>query len=101
MLGLLPLIHCTAAICTAAHDFATVIVAFVLQIPFKMLHHAAHSTATANCSISTQLLRSKQLKDHHTITENKSVGLHFITEAPSTTLLCLSEALRYLLHCIA
>ena len=63
MLGLLPSIHCTAALCTAAHATVTDTTTSVLHLPLKLLHHAAYSTATANCCTETQLLRSKKLKD--------------------------------------
>ena len=63
MLGLLPSIYCTAALCTVAHATATDTVTFVLQLPLRLLHHAAHSTATGNYCTATQLPRSKQLKD--------------------------------------
>ena len=62
MLGLLPSIHCVVALYTTAHVTATDTATFILQLPFNFLHHAAHSTATANCCTATQLLRSKQLK---------------------------------------
>ena len=64
MLGLLPLIHCAAAPCTATHDTAIVTAISVLQLPLNMLHHVAHSTAIANYYTATQLLRSKQLKSY-------------------------------------
>ena len=57
MLGLLPSIHCIVA-----HATATDIAMFVLQLPLKLLHHVAHSTAIANYCTATQLLRSKKLK---------------------------------------
>ena len=63
MLCLLPSIHCTAALCTAAHATATDTATSVLQLSLKFLHHVAHSTATANYCTTTQLLRVKQLKD--------------------------------------
>lgn len=64
MLGLLPFIHCTATSCTFAHDTATVTATSILHLPIKMLHHVSRSTATANCYIATQSLRSTQLKIH-------------------------------------
>ena len=63
MLGLLPSIHYTAALCNAAHAIAIDTATFVLQLPLKLLHHAAHSIATANCCTATQFPRSKQMKD--------------------------------------
>ena len=67
MLGLLTSIHYDAALCTAARVTTTDTATSVLHLPLKLLHHAAHSIATANCCTATQLLRSKQLKD---ITQN-------------------------------
>ena len=52
MLGLLPSIYCTIALCTAAHATAIDTPTFVLQLPLKLLHHAAHSTATAALQLS-------------------------------------------------
>ena len=53
MLGLLPSIHRAAAFCTATHVTAIDTATSVLQLPLKSLHHAAHSTATANCCTAT------------------------------------------------
>ena len=64
MLALLPFIHCTAASCNVAHDSDTATATSILQLPLKMLHHVAHTIATANFCTATQLLRSKQLKTH-------------------------------------
>ena len=94
--------HCDAtALCTAAHDSAIVTATFVLQFPLKLLHRAAHSTATANCCIATQLLRNKQLKDPCPIID-RQVGLHLITEAPLVVALhCPPKATVLLQLCTA
>ena len=92
MLGLQPLIHCATAICTAAHDSPTITATSVLQLPLKMLHHAAHSTATANYCTATQLLRVKQLKD---ITQNPDRQVS-LAASPSVASLCRPSRA---LHC--
>ena len=102
MLALLPSIHCAAAFCIAAHHSATVTSTSVLQLPLKLLHHAAYSIATANYCTATQLLRSKKLKDITQQLIDKSVWLHLITETPYVAALhCLSRASALLLFCTA
>ena len=96
MLGLLPSIHCTAAFYTIAHAIATNTATSVLQLPLNLLHHAAHSTTTANCCTATQLPRSKQLKDSCPIVD-RYVRLPLITEAP--WLLIYAIPLKPLLCC--
>ena len=101
MLGLLPSIHCTVAHYIAAHATATNTATSVLQLPLKLLHHAAHSTDTANCCTTTQLLRSKQLKDSAQLFD-RQVKLPSTTEAPwmlnhvvpLETLSCCNTALQ-------
>ena len=96
ILGLLPSIYCTAA-----HAIATDTATFVLQLPLKLLHHAAHSIATANHCTATQLLRSKQLKDSTQLFDIQ-VKFPSTTEAPwmlnhvvpLETLSCCNTALR-------
>ena len=92
MLGLLPSIHCVVSLCTAAHVTAIDTTTYVLQLPLNLLHHAAHSTATTNYCTTTQLARSKKLKDSCPIVD-RQVRLHPITETPlAAALRCLLEA---------
>ena len=82
MLGLLPL---NSALLlpsyTAAHATATDSATSVLQLPLKLLHHAAHSTTAANGYTATQLLRSKQLNNSAQLFD-RQVKLPSTTEAP-------------------
>ena len=73
--------HSHCLICTAA--------------PSQILHHVAHSTATANCCTATQWLRSKQMKYHYPILDRQVswVASHH------WSILCCCSALSFYILC--